>query len=171
MKTTKLVRDAVVHEKLFGYDVQSIMVEEHKYYIMSSVFTHFGQVASMSTRAEYCHRFQGLYSWVITWARLKAYCHKTMLQDRVRKKTELMKHIRDNDEPLAELPKPGVNDGLLKVPDTVTVEAQQLKALVSGLGIGRVHTILQELGLIPQLCSEPTSTKQPPRKIVVTIEY
>jgi hypothetical protein len=169
MTTHADVKAAKEMDRLFGHDVQSITVEGTKYYLVHTLFRHFGILPSESFKRNYCKRFPGLYQFVITYDRLHAYCNET----RVKRKARLMLCIGKHEQPVLELadtvqPK-HVNEGAIAIPDTATLEAGKLMEVVEALGIGRVYTILKDKGVLKDLCIGKDEGR--PRTIRITVEY
>ena len=175
MTTPLIVRDSVIMDRLLGHDVKSITVEGTKFYIVASVFKHFGRGSSQRFKDEFCRQFPGLRNHVVTYPKLREYCLKATTQSRVAH-AKFMLLIANHETPALEVLQ-HVGAGAIVIPDVATMEASQLKEVVEKLGIGRVHSILQELGLLPKLCEdqvggvEGSKIEQPRRKVVVTIEY
>lgn len=168
--TQQIVKDAITVRPLFGYDVKTITVEGVVYYVASSVFKHFGIVFSEVFRNEYGTRFPGLSSrTLVTYAKLHQYCQLAVTQNRIKKKTRLMVFIADHDQASVAAPE-SVNKEALKLPDTVTTEAAQLKKLVDDLGIARLCKILDDLGVLPP-GKQPEQPSTERRKVVITVEY
>ena len=174
MTTQQVIRDNIRRTELFGHMVNTIEVQGETWYLAFSIFKAFGtkSVPSESFRQTYCRRFPGMRDWVISYGRLHEYCRYTMEHNRVKDKSELMRKIAMHPElPATTLAPVNLQKEAIVLPDTSTVEAATLKSIVESLGIGRVHGILQQLGLIPQPEECAAAAKAEKRKIVITVEY
>jgi len=171
MTTPAVVRDAVLKDRLFGYDVKSISFEGQKYYIASSIFKpHFNRVHSERFKQEYGYRFPGLRETVVTYHKLHQYCAHSMTQDRLKNKTRLMTLIAEHEEPCFEIPAKPVGP-VVDIPIAETVEAKDIVASVKALGPARALKILQEA--VPELAEflRPRAEDKPRTiKITMTIE-
>ena len=181
MTTPLIVRDSVIMDRLLGHDVKSITVEGTKFYIVHSVFKHFGRGSSQSFKDEFCQQFPGLRNHVVTYPKLREYCLRATTQSRVAH-AKFMLLIAAHEQPALEVPSPGVNEGLVKIPYINTVQGQQIVALAKEIGMGNLHAVLSDAGMLKDIRSlivpatesgvkEGEQVIQPLRKVVVTIEY